>query len=114
MSWGEVRREIETVKKPLAPAIITQNTPVDTGDTYYDKLNFFGSTSKLNVKSHYKEVYPSSYASAAPEPPSFNDYQEVMFTDRPDEEGDKKKEDKVSHHFHNQEAYAVISKPKRV
>ncbi|CAG9856361.1 unnamed protein product [Phyllotreta striolata] len=113
MSWGGTKKEPETVKKPLAPAIITENTPADTGDTFYDKLNFFGSTSKLNVKSHYKEAFPSSFGPSVPEPPSFNDYDEVHFSDKSEEVG-KKKDENVAHQFHNDEAYAVISKPKRV
>ncbi|XP_057667821.1 docking protein 2 [Diorhabda carinulata] len=103
MSWGDVRKEIETVKKPLVSAIITENTP-----GYYDKLNFFGSTSKLNTKSPYKQVYPVPVASVVVEPPSFNDYDEVQCFP------EKNADEKVNHQFHNEEAYAVISKPKRV
>ncbi|XP_072393146.1 uncharacterized protein Dok [Diabrotica undecimpunctata] len=112
MSWGEIKKQKEAIKKPLAPTIITQNTPVDTGDTY-DKLNYFGSTSKINSKSPYKQVFPVP-VNPVSEPLSYNEYDEVQcFT----EENQGKKDpndDKVNHQFHNEEAYAVISKPKRV
>lgn len=142
MSWGgRVNRGIEIVKQPLAPSIITQNSVTDLSDTYYDTLNHFGSTSKLNtVKSGYKQVYPIPINPVL-EPPSYNEYDEVQCIDmepvRPADDSylgyakirkdpgkdalkevkdidENIKDDSVNHQFHNEEPYAVISKPKRV
>lgn len=110
-------------------------------DVYYDTLNHFGSTSKLNaVKSRYKQVFPTP-VNTKPELPSYNEYDEVQCIDmepvrsaddsylgyakiRKDSGKDllkevrdtdeKTKDDSVNHQFHNEEPYAVISKPKRV
>ncbi|XP_023021045.2 docking protein homolog [Leptinotarsa decemlineata] len=121
-SWGEVKQESEILKQkqPLAPAIITRNT---TGaiSGRYDKLNFFGSTSKLNANSPYKQVFPIPVNSSF-EPPSFNDYDEVQCLNTEVHSAEKeviidpkeKRDAKVNHQFHNEEAYAVITKPKRV
>ncbi|CAH1102499.1 unnamed protein product [Psylliodes chrysocephalus] len=49
-----------------------------------------------------------------PEPPSFNEYEQGLFVDEPDEGGDKKEDDNVPHQFYNEEEYAVINKPKQV
>ncbi|KAJ8930745.1 hypothetical protein NQ314_016417 [Rhamnusium bicolor] len=147
MSWGGIRRELENMKpivQPLAPKIITQNSVTDLDDSYYDKLNFFGSSSKLNVKSGYKQVFPTPIVPVQT-PPSFNEYDEVQCLDmepvrsaddshlgyalirkdpgkdslkeavKETEDDKKKKErDRVNHQFHNDEPYALISKPKRV
>lgn len=140
MSWGgKANQEIEMLKQPLAPSIITQNSITDLSDAYYDKLNFFGSTSKLN-SSGYKQVFPST-VNVKPELPSYNEYDEVQCIDmepvRPADDSylgyakirkdsgkdllreikdndEKIKDDSVNHQFHNEEPYAVISKPKRV
>lgn len=129
------------IKQPMAPSIITQNSVTDLSDTYYDTLNHFGSTSKLNtVKSGYKQVFPISI-NPIQEPPSYNEYDEVQLIDmksvRPADDShlgyakirkdpgkealkeirdaeDKRKDDPVNHQFHNEEPYALISKPKRV
>lgn len=142
MSWGgrTGNRELKLIKQPLAPSVITQNSMTDLSDTYYDTLNHFGSTSKLNsAKAGYKQVYAVSINPVS-ESPLYNEYDEVQCIDmeaaRPaddshlgyakvrkdpgrdalkevkDAEG--KIEDPVSHQFHNEEPYAVISKPKRV
>ncbi|CAG9822669.1 unnamed protein product [Phaedon cochleariae] len=111
MSWGEVRRGIEAVKQPLAPSIIPQNVPTENDSAQYDKLNFFGSSSKLNFNSPYKQVFPIPVNPV--EPPSYNEYDEVQCLQNEISVEDKRKAD-VAHHFHNEEPYAVISKPKRV
>lgn len=144
MSWGQFRKEVENIKppvQPLAPKVIAQGSTTSLDDSYYDRLNFFGSTSKLSAKSGYKQVLPIPVA-ATPYQPSFNEYDEVQCPDmepvrsaddshlgyalvRKDPGKDslrevvtddkkKKEKDKVSHQFHNEEPYAVISKPKRV
>lgn len=138
MSWGgRANREIGIVKQPLAPSIITQNSVTDLSDVHYDTLNHFGSTSKLNtVKSGYKQVIPIPITPIQ-EPPSFNEYECIdMEAVRPADdsylgyarirkdpgkdvlrevkEDQKAKDDPVNHQFHNEEPYAVISKPKRV
>lgn len=142
MSWGtKINREIEMIKPPLAPSIITQNSISDLTDTYYDTLNHFGSTSKLNsVKSRYKQVFPTP-VNIKPDIPSYNEYDEVQCVDmepvRPADDSylgyakirkdsgkdqlkeikdtdNKTKDDSINHQFHNEEPYALISKPKRV
>lgn len=141
VSWGDKATcETEVVKQPLAPSIITQNSVTDLSDAYYDTLNHFGSISKLNtVRSGYKQVFPIPI-NPKPEAISFNEYDEVQCVDmesvRPADDSylgyarirkepgrdvlkevkddDKTKDDHVDHHFHNEEPYAVISKPKRV
>lgn len=142
MSWGtKINREIEMIKPPLAPSIITQNSISDLSDTYYDTLNHFGSTSKLNsVKSRYKQVFPTP-VNIKPDIPSYNEYDEVQCVDmepvRPADDSylgyakirkdsgkdqlkeikdtdNKTKDDSINHQFHNEEPYALISKPKRV
>ncbi|XP_018571745.1 docking protein 2 isoform X2 [Anoplophora glabripennis] len=82
MSWGQFKKEVENIKppvQPVAPKIITGST-TDLDDSYYDKLNFFGSTSKLSTKSGYKQVLPIPVA-ATPYQPSFNEYDEVQCLD---------------------------------
>ncbi|KAJ8919009.1 hypothetical protein NQ315_016914, partial [Exocentrus adspersus] len=82
MSWGHVKKEIEHIKppvQPLAPAIIAQSSVTDLDEMYYDKLDFFGSTSKLNLKSGYKQVLPP--ITAVSYHPSFNEYDEVQCPD---------------------------------
>lgn len=115
----------EHQKPPVnkAPKILKQTCQTPISECY-DRLNFFGSSSKLNVtKSGYKQVSPIPVASVSvPSPPSFNDYDEI----EPMAGGIRladdshlgyaliRKEVKVDHQFHNEEAYAVVSKPKRV
>lgn len=127
ISWGQIKKErktpvLQTTNK--APKVIKQISTSSTEDACYDTLNFFGSSSKLNVpKSGYKQVSPApSVPQPVIGPPSFNDYDEVQ----PTMEGVRladdshlgyaliRKEPKVDHQFHNEEPYAVISKPKRV
>ncbi|KAG5895659.1 hypothetical protein JTB14_008668 [Gonioctena quinquepunctata] len=112
-SWGEIKRQKELLmKQPLVPAIIGQNNPVLPGDTY-DKLNFFGSTSKLNANSPYKQVLPAPVIPPAFERPSFNEYDEVQFVDV-ENVLKERKEANVNHQLHNDDPYAVVTKPKRV
>nr|WAK97186.1 docking protein 2 [Colaphellus bowringi] len=113
-SWGEIKREIELMKQPPASAIVNHQN-VASCDTY-DTLNFFGSTSKLDVNSPYKQVLPAPPpVNPTVERPSFNDYDEVQFIDVEDVRGERdRKNAKVNHQFHNDAPYAVITKPKRV
>ncbi|KAJ8979447.1 hypothetical protein NQ317_006761 [Molorchus minor] len=147
-SWGYMKKELDNIKPPvpsLAPKMVTECSTTDLNDTYYDKLNFFGSSSKLNVKSGYRQVLPPPITNACPPPPAFNEYDEVLCLDmqpaRPaddshlgyalvrkdpgkdalkevvidhDDKNGKKNKGNVSHQFHNEEPYAIISKPKQV
>lgn len=125
-SWGSSKKDKQISAKSQtskAPKLLKQTSPV-AADDCYDRLNFFGSSSKLSVtKSGYKQVSPIPIVSSAqPAPPSFNDYDEI----EPLVDGIRladdshlgyaliRKEVKVDHQFHNEEAYAVVSKPKRV
>lgn len=126
ISWGQPKREkkVPIIQTNTAPKVIKQTSTTSLNDACYDTLNFFGSSSKLNVaKSGYKQVSPApNVPQPLPCPPSFNDYDEVQ----PTMEGVRladdshlgyaliRKEPKVDHQFHNEEPYAVISKPKRV
>lgn len=126
ISWGQTKKErkIPVIHTNKAPKIIKQTSSTSLEDACYDTLNFFGSSSKLNVaKSGYKQVSPAPVLpQTLPAPPSFNDYDEVQ----PSMEGVRladdshlgyaliRKEPKVDHQFHNEEPYAVISKPKHV
>ncbi|XP_060524450.1 docking protein 2 [Cylas formicarius] len=127
MSWGHVKKELDNLKpdRTLAPAVITEVTSTLDG-TNYDKLNFFGSSGRLNVKSGYKQVFPPPIP-AVPPPASFNDYDEVQCIEPVRSADDshlgygvlrkdlgKKEKSEVTHQIHNQEAYAVVSKPKQV
>jgi hypothetical protein len=122
-SWGDLKQNPAVVPaQTRAPKIITQSSTEDN----YDKLEFFGSSNKLNVKSGYKQVSVASGLNAVC-PPSFNDYDEVQPAMEEIRLADdkhlgyalvrkssgKEKSD-VDHQFHNNEPYAVISKPKRV
>lgn len=123
VSWGQKKeRKAPLVQTNKAPKIIKQVSTTSLDDTSYDTLNFFGSSSKL-AKSGYKQVSPAPIiAQPLPCPPSFNDYDEVGPTlegVRPADDSHLgyaliRKEPKVDHQFHNEEPYAVISKPKRV
>lgn len=125
-SWGSSKKD--QPKSPQshiskAPKVLKQVSPISADDCY-DRLNFFGSSSKLDVpKSGYKQVSPIPVVPVSQQnPPSFNDYDEI----EPLVEGIRladdshlgyaliRKEVKVDHQFHNEEAYAVVSKPKRV
>lgn len=120
MSWGEYKKDdVTPTSVTKAPKIITQISTCDN----YDQLNFFGSSTKLNVKSGYKQVSMGA-ANAMMSPPSFNDYDEVQPMMEEIRSADdssqgygrvrKLSTKDVDHHFHNNEPYAVISKPKRV
>ncbi|EEZ97502.1 docking protein 2 [Tribolium castaneum] len=122
MSWGDQKTSPSIIPAHKAPKIITQTSIEDN----YDKLDFFGSSNKLNVKSGYKQISVASGLNTVTAP-AFNDYDEVQ----PALEEIRLADDKhlgyalvrkssgkelknVDHDFHNNEPYAVISKPKRV
>lgn len=123
MSWGDQKISPRvTPALPRAPKIITQTS----NDDNYDKLDFFGSSNKLNVKSGYKQISVASGLNTVAAS-TFNDYDEVQPAMEEIRLADDKhlgyalvrktsgKEQKdVDHQFHNNEPYAVISKPKRV
>lgn len=121
VSWGRTRRPFIETKQ--ASKIITNPSTPD--DDSYDKLNFFGSSSKLNVtKSDYKQIAATSMNPHALPPPSYNPYVEI----NADLEGVRLADDshlgyavikknnnkEPEHQYHNEVAYTVISKPKRV
>lgn len=129
-TWGTSKKDQQkpvTSQTSKAPKVLKHTTNISSDDCY-DRLNFFGSSSKLNVtKAGYKQVSPiPTVSNPLPPPPSsqqsFNDYDEI----EPLVEGIRladdshlgyaliRKEVKVDHQFHNEEAYAVVSKPKRV
>lgn len=133
-SWGKEKpQKILQQSKPsnLAPTVITQKSVTDDN---YDTLDFFSSTTKLATNSSYKQVNPPPIAPVI-EPPSFNEYDEVetclqgvrladdshlgyasIRKEPPKQTPVPKKTNKkdVHHQFHNDEPYAVISKPKQV
>ncbi|RZC41649.1 docking protein 2 [Asbolus verrucosus] len=127
-SWGEQKPSNNFIPvQTKAPKIITQTPQYSSSEDNYDKLNFFGSSNKLNVKSGYKQISIASGLNTMASPPSFNDYDEVQpameeirladdshlgYALVRKSSGREKKD--VDHHFHNNEPYAVISKPKRV
>ncbi|KAF5295973.1 hypothetical protein FQA39_LY12745 [Lamprigera yunnana] len=124
MSWGRTKSNnspSEQKKLPKISKIINCST---TDDDNYDRLNFFGSSSKLNSsKVGYKQVSPAPLVPMQ-SPPSFNDYDEVEPTMESVRIADdshlgyaiirKTPKDSVDHQFHNDDPYAIISKPKRV
>lgn len=135
ISWGRNARrqpKVETkdtnnfpTSRKASKVITSPSTPIDNDS--YDKLNFFGSSSKLNTsKSDYKQISAASMVmnqSVVPvSPPSFNPYDEVST----DLEGIRLADDshlgyatvrkvkEPEHQYHNEDAYTIISKPKRV
>lgn len=78
VSWGCVKEQvkrIETNLQPKAPKIVPAVSPQNSDS--YDKLNFFGSTSKLDATSGYKQVIPPPRELVVL-PPSFNEYDEIQ------------------------------------
>lgn len=122
-SWGRPVEPTPEVEVSKAPKVITE-PPMN--DISYDKLNFFGSASKLSsAKSGYKQVTPAPIVPQQPSPPSFNEYDEVNIIMESARLADDShlgyarvrkspKENPVDHQFHNNDPYAIISKPKRV
>lgn len=122
ISWGDSKKEpVTPMPITKAPKVITETSTHDN----YDQLNFFGSSTKLNVKSGYKQVPMGGGNHPKISPPSYNEYDEVqpppmeeirLADDSHNGYGCVRKlsRDHVDHHFHNNEPYAVISKPKRV
>lgn len=122
MSWGDNKKDVSAPMSitKAAPKVITETSTHDN----YDQLNFFGSSTKLNLKSGYKQV-PMGSGNPRISPPCFNEYDEVqapaineirLADDSHNGYGRVRKLSSrdVDHHFHNDEPYAVISKPKRV
>lgn len=111
---------------------LTKNTikpPTILLNEKYDKLQFFGSTSKLNIPG-YKQVAPLSIHQPVPSTPSWNDYDEVEVNMQAARLADdshlgygmirKTTQPKVTENIHvnheiiNDNIYAVVSKPKQV
>lgn len=124
VSWGRLKPDNSSdVKLPKTSKVITHITSSKDDDSY-DHLNFFGSSSKLNaIKAGYKQVF-SAPVIPVQNPTSFNDYDEVEPTMESVRIADdshlgyalirKPPKEPVDHQFHNDDPYAVISKPKRV
>lgn len=122
VSWGR-KEPIFAKKLPKAVKVITEcSTPHEDS---YDKLSFFGSSSKLNVnKGGYKQITPLPISSAQNYTPSFNYYDEVNVLEGVRLADDShlgyalikrgSKDPPVNHVLCNNEPYALISKPKRV
>lgn len=125
ISWGRNarRQPLETKENNFprkASKIITAPSTPDNDS--YDKLNFFGSSSKLNSnKSDYKQILATSMNPLAPIP-SFNPYDEVstnlegirLADDSHLGYATVRKVKEPEHQYHNEDAYTIISKPKRV
>lgn len=124
VSWGRKMNNspIEQLNPPKVSQIINVSPSVDDS---YDRLNFFGSSGKLNVKnSEYQQVSSAAVVLPPQSPPSFNDYDEVVPAMESVRIADdshlgyamirKMPKDSIDHQFHNNEPYAVIHKPKRV
>lgn len=122
-SWGRNGVVSPPKLNLMPPKVINPSSNVVEG---YDELNFFGSSSKLNLNSGYKQIALTP-SSNVPYTPSFNDYDEVEVQMEGIRLADDShlgyalvrkekspKDDNVNHHFCNNEPYAVISKPKRV
>lgn len=123
ISWGkkEVTPELPTPTK--STKIIPKPIPLDLS---YDRLQFFGSTSKLNIPG-YKQVAPLSLAPTQ-SMPSWSDYDEVEVNMQPVRLADDshlgygmirkatstKENSQVTHQVFNDNVYAVVSKPKQV
>lgn len=120
-SWGRPKEPTPDSEVPKAPKVITEPS---LNEISYDKLNFFGSASKLSSnRSGYKQVTPAPIMAHQPSPPSFNEYDEVnIISARLADDSHlgyalvrkNTKENPVDHQFHNNDPYAIISKPKRV
>lgn len=128
-NWGQGKdtTPVSEPKPPKTTKIITHISTLPLEDESYDRLSFFGSSNKLNVTMPgYKQISPAPGQAVQNHPPSFNDYDEVQ----PAMEGIRIADDshlgyalirktlrdqqQVDHQFHNDDPYAIISKPKRV
>nr|XP_022905567.1 docking protein 2-like [Onthophagus taurus] len=119
-SWGNAKG----VEKPVSVTKVVME-PLLT-HTSYDKLNFFGSTGKISSNSGYRQVLPTPPVPQRVSPPSFNDYDEVTISMESVRLADDShlgyalvrkattSSKEVDHQFHNNDPYAIISKPKRV
>lgn len=123
ISWGGRKEQVVEHNLPKASKVITQPTIPEEDDSY-DKLNFFGSSSKLNQnKAGYKQLALVPQGTL-PCPPSFNEYDEVGTVLQGVRLADdshlgyalirKNSKDPIDHKIYNDDQYAIISKPKRV
>lgn len=112
MSWGgsDKKTLVKCSTSIQASKVILE--PQSQED--YDKLNFFGSKSKFTTNNSYKQVKVTSNDTI--KPLSFNDYDEinVEHSAKGHDKNFKSNDGQISHHFHNNEPYAIISKPKQV
>lgn len=135
MSLCNLKQQVDQICLK-APKIIKQNPKI--GFDSYDKLNHFGSSSKINIDAGYKPITLISSSDSTSSPKTYNEYDEVQPLSneknvqfpiddiRPADDSHlgyakirkdvtgKKKENPINHHFHNNEPYAIISKQKRV
>lgn len=132
ISWSgrksQENLQIEPQVMKTAPKILSK--PANMNDENYDKLQFFGSSSKLsNTQSGYKQVAPVP-VQPSHLTPSWSDYDEVEINMQAVRLADDshlgygmirkasqpKTPDspKVTHQVYNDNLYAVVSKPKQV
>lgn len=130
MSWSRLKNQNDNAEiSNLKSKKIIINAS-NEGDESYDKLQFFGSSSKLsNIQPGYKQVAPVPIP-AMPFTPSWNDYDEVEVNMQAVRLADdshlgygvirkaplppKPIGQKVPHKVYNDATYAIVSKPKRV
>lgn len=132
-SWSQVKlvRAQQPLKLFNNSTKILRISSTEELDESYDKLNHFGSSSKLStINPGYKQVTASPVHSN-PAPPSWNDYDEVEINMQAVRLADdshlgygvirkaqmlqqQKQEEKVPHRMYNEDTYAIVSKPKRV
>lgn len=130
MSWS--RKPEAAPNEPPKPAPKIMTKPSNAHDEIYDKLQHFGSTSKLN--SGYKQITPVAQPTQTPFHPSWSDYDEVevnmqavrladdshlgygMIRKTPQVPQPKVTEAQthIIHQVYNDNVYAVVSKPKQV
>lgn len=104
------------VPLPKAPTIIKSVASNDLMGTSYDCLEFFGSSTKLNKAGYTQIASVTNNPSAPPQTHHYDEVQPVMegIRSADDSHLDYASIRKVNHQFHNEEPYAVISKPKQV
>lgn len=137
-SWSQVKlvraqhsQNAATLKTFSNSTKILRISSTEELDESYDKLNHFGSSSKLStINPGYKQVTASPVHSL-PAPPSWNDYDEVEINMQAVRLADdshlgygvirkaqmqqqEKQEEKIPHRMYNEDTYAIVSKPKRV
>lgn len=130
VSWGR-KENIPDLPTPKSNQKIFTNP--NTTMENYDRLQFFGSTSKLNIPG-YKQVQPLSLTNNQ-NLPSWSDYDEVVVNNmqsiRPADDShlgygiirktttnvnnnNNKNDNQIQHQVVNDNVYAVVSKPKNV